>query len=776
MKTRILLFLSFLACSFFSEAAAGDTTWILTNSGNGIRVSIANDFLHYYVPSVIKIETSNPSVPVNITVTGGVIEKLGGNRYLVNPMKLNGLKLKVNGTFFLLDVSPVPEPDVYLSGDKRRWKNVISMEDFLNSDSLIIDSTFGVFQFVSAVVTYIRKNGDLVDLSMQTAQFPITRIKEDVGFDNNKKIWIEKIMLRAPDGTIKILQKEVSFRIINSYENEFVKQVVSFSSNSTDLNLMNTDLRIGIEGLAAERDLKAVNDIASELNEILKTIQVKVTDYQPNLRIIFDTTFLDSVLINKGFTTTSAGYIARNRNIFFPFHKRMVMYVNPNTWGYSVADLKRSIVEQLGNFKVSYHSFGKDSSIFDGGKNMSGLDKYMLSLLYSEGGEYKVKQMLNKNEEGESKTEVFIITLILSICLFFLFSELYKYYGLDIRLKKWRFGIARKLLEALLLAQIPVLAVLILLSEKFLAGDYHEANLLLFVEFVIFPFAVFCTLLFVAAEPLLKKINKTWLAAVFNLILSFTVLFISYQLVYFFISPELISLSEISWQVLLVGFLIVLYRMYIRLQSQKIAGLLQQKELELSKQKELKFKSDLNALQARINPHFLYNSLNSIASLAHSNADKTEKMALSLSKLFRYNLNKEDDMYASINDEAEMTATYLEIEKIRFEDKMNFSIDVQASLRQIKVPKFLLQPLAENAVKHGISKLAGQGNIEIRIFEKNEKIVFEVADNGPEFPGGLLNGYGLQNVYEKLNLLYKEPFDVEFVNSPEKKVVITLNK
>lgn len=776
MKTRILLFLSFLACSFFSEAAVGDTTWIVTNSGNGIRVSIANDFLHYYVPSVIKIETSNPDAPLNITVTDGVIEKLGGSRYMVIPTKLNGLKLKVNGAFFLLDVSPVPEPDVYLSGDKRRWKNVISRDAFLNSASLIIDSTFGKYQFISAVVTYMRKNGDLVDLPMQTAQFPITQIMGDAGFDNNGKLWIEKIMLKAQDGTVKVLQKEVSFRIIDSYENEYVKQVVSFSPNSTDLNLLKTDLRIAIEGGASKNDIKAVNEIAAELNGILKTIQVKVTDYKPTLRIIFDTTFSDSALIDRCFTTTSAGYVARNRNMFFPFHKSMVMYVNPNAWDYSVAGLKRSIVEQLGNFKVSYHSFGKDSSIFDGGKNLSGLDKYMLSLLYSEDGEYKIKQLLNKNEEGESKTEVFIITLILSICLFFLFSELYKYYGFDIRLKKWRFGLARKLLEALLLSQIPVLSVLILLSGKFLAGDLHEADLLLFVEFIILPFAVFCTLLFVAAEPLLKRIKKTWLAAVFNLILSFTVLFISYQLVYFLISPELISLSEISWQVLLVGFLIVLYRMYIRLQSQKIAGLLQQKELELSKQKELKFKSDLNALQARINPHFLYNSLNSIASLAHSNADKTEKMALSLSKLFRYNLNKEDDMYASINDEAEMTATYLEIEKIRFEDKMNFSIDVQESLRQIKVPKFLLQPLAENAVKHGISKLAGQGNIEIRIFEKNEKIVFEVADNGPEFPGGLMNGYGLQNVYEKLNLLYKEPFDVEFVNSPEKKVVITLNK
>lgn len=775
MKSRLFLFLTFLAVLFSSEAAVGDTTWIETNSGNGVRVSIANDFLHYYVPSVMKIETSNSDVPLNITVRDGIIEKLGGNRYRVTPTKLNNMGLVVNKQYFILDVSPVPDPDIFLSGDSRRWFGVITMEDLKNSDSLIVDQSFGNFKFVSAVVTYMNNNGDLVDLFMKTTSFPKDLITNNIMFDNGR-LWIEKIMLKAPDGTIKVLRKEVSFRIIDSYENEFVRKTVSFLPNSSDLGLMRTDLRIRIEGLAIENNRKTVTDLANELNGILQTIKVKITDYQPTLRIVFDSTFSDSALINQGFERNSAGLILQSNNLFFPFRQNYVMYVNPNAFYYSEKVLRKSIIELLGNFYIRNMMIGKDSSIFDGANDLSSLDKYMLSQLYSEDGEYHVKQLFNINDMGENKTEVFVFTLVLSICLFFLFSELYKYYGFDIRFKKFRFAIVGKLLEATLLAQIPVLAVLILLSTKFLASDFHEADLLLIMEYFFLPFAMFCTLLFTAAELFLKRIKKTWLAAVFNMILSFTVLFISYQLVYFLISPEMISLSEISWQVLLVGFLIVLYRMYVRLQSQKIAGLLQQKELELSKQKELKFKSDLNALQARINPHFLYNSLNSIASLAHSNADKTEKMALSLSKLFRYNLNKEDDMYATINDEAEMTATYLEIEKIRFEDKMNFGIDVQESLRQVKVPKFILQPLAENAVKHGISKLVGQGIVEIRVFEKNEKIVFEVADNGPEFPGGLMNGYGLQNVYEKLNLLYKKPFDVEFVNSPEKKVVITLNK
>jgi len=203
---------------------------------------------------------------------------------------------------------------------------------------------------------------------------------------------------------------------------------------------------------------------------------------------------------------------------------------------------------------------------------------------------------------------------------------------------------------------------------------------------------------------------------------------------------------------------------------------LQEKELELTRQKELKFKSDLNALQARINPHFLYNALNSIASLAHISADKTEKMAISLSKLFRYNINKEDEHFATIADELEMVNIYLNVEKNRFEDKLSYSVKLDEKIKDFQIPKFLLQPLVENAVKHGVSKITGRGIIKINIFEKDNKIIMEIFDNGPEFPQGLTSGYGLQNTYEKLKLLYKKPFEIKYINDPEKHLEVTLNK
>jgi len=151
-------------------------------------------------------------------------------------------------------------------------------------------------------------------------------------------------------------------------------------------------------------------------------------------------------------------------------------------------------------------------------------------------------------------------------------------------------------------------------------------------------------------------------------------------------------------------------------------------------------------------------------------------MALSLSKLFRYNINKNEEHYATLRDEIEMAEIYLQIEKNRFEDKLNYSIEIEEALNEFVIPKFILQPLAENAVKHGISKIVGNGIIRINIFEQEQKLIIEIYDNGPDFPSGLISGYGLQNTYEKLKLLYKKPFDISFINKPEKKLVIVLTK
>jgi sensor histidine kinase YesM len=204
-------------------------------------------------------------------------------------------------------------------------------------------------------------------------------------------------------------------------------------------------------------------------------------------------------------------------------------------------------------------------------------------------------------------------------------------------------------------------------------------------------------------------------------------------------------------------------------------NLIKQKDVELSHLKELQAATELSSLHAQINPHFLYNALNSIASLAHINADKTEKMALSLSDLFRYSINRKGEKMSTIKEEVEMVENYLEIEKIRFEDRLEFSVNVEASILETNIPRFILQPLIENAVKHGTSNIEGKGNINLTITKNNNNLIISVSDNGPHFPDGLVSGHGLQSVYDLLRLSYGEQANMNWENSPKKKITITIS-
>lgn len=144
-------------------------------------------------------------------------------------------------------------------------------------------------------------------------------------------------------------------------------------------------------------------------------------------------------------------------------------------------------------------------------------------------------------------------------------------------------------------------------------------------------------------------------------------------------------------------------------------SLVKEKEVELSRLREAKAEAEVKMLQSQINPHFLYNALNSIASLAHTDADKTEKMALSLSDLFRHSINQKEKKVNTLEDEIYLVRNYLEIEQIRFGDRLKFSIDVEPDLLIVEIPMFILQPLVENTIKHGISKIERQGEIILKV-------------------------------------------------------------
>jgi two-component system LytT family sensor kinase len=222
--------------------------------------------------------------------------------------------------------------------------------------------------------------------------------------------------------------------------------------------------------------------------------------------------------------------------------------------------------------------------------------------------------------------------------------------------------------------------------------------------------------------------------------------------------------------VLIVGTIIYFYMA----QKANLRARLKEKELDVTKLKQLKTQAELQTLQSKINPHFLYNSLNSIASLIHEDADKAEEMTLKLSKLFRYSINSQQQHITRVCDEMEIVNTYLDIEKVRFGDRIDFGTTVDENLNNTTLPRFLIQPLVENALKHGLQNVPHSGILHITLRQQQQRLIIEVTDNGRPFPEELELGYGLQSTYDKLNLIYGDDYEIQLINAPRKHLSISL--
>jgi sensor histidine kinase YesM len=201
-----------------------------------------------------------------------------------------------------------------------------------------------------------------------------------------------------------------------------------------------------------------------------------------------------------------------------------------------------------------------------------------------------------------------------------------------------------------------------------------------------------------------------------------------------------------------------------------------EKELELYRLRELKTKAELDALHSKINPHFLYNALNSIADLSVTDGKKARKMTVALADLFRYSINYSNHNYSTVKQEAEMAEVYLQIEKVRFEDKLNYSLNIDRELNHYLVPRFVLQPVVENAVKHGLKATGSMTEILVEGQKNDTGLQLVVADNGPLFPAELSPGYGVKSMFDKLDLLFPGQYEVHFANEPRKEVRIFINK
>lgn len=176
--------------------------------------------------------------------------------------------------------------------------------------------------------------------------------------------------------------------------------------------------------------------------------------------------------------------------------------------------------------------------------------------------------------------------------------------------------------------------------------------------------------------------------------------------------------------------------------------------------------AELRALRAQINPHFLFNSLNTIAALISVEPEKAEKFTVRLAKVFRYVLLHADRPLSAIDEEMDFLKTYLEIEQIRFGERLLVEFDVESSIVHMALPSLILQPLVENAIKHGIAPKVGNSRILVQAKRHNESVLISIEDDGiglsskaaslgrTSTDGRAGAGVGLQNVRERLQTMY----------------------
>jgi len=201
----------------------------------------------------------------------------------------------------------------------------------------------------------------------------------------------------------------------------------------------------------------------------------------------------------------------------------------------------------------------------------------------------------------------------------------------------------------------------------------------------------------------------------------------------------------------------------------------QQKLINEAELKSLVKEAELKNLKYQINPHFIFNSLNSISSLTLSDPKRAQEMTINLSRFLRATLAENDRQKIKLSEEIKNIRTYLDIEKVRFEDKFEFIEEINADCLTAEIPSMLLQPLFENAIKHGVYESVAKILIRMKCYMENLYLKIEVENNfDPEAVSPKGEGIGLLNISKRLNLIYNQNNLLEIKKTENKFSVIIL--
>ncbi len=224
----------------------------------------------------------------------------------------------------------------------------------------------------------------------------------------------------------------------------------------------------------------------------------------------------------------------------------------------------------------------------------------------------------------------------------------------------------------------------------------------------------------------------------------------------------------------LVGCFVILLMGYIRdIEVERDKA----RQQELAKEHELA-RAQLSNLQAQIEPHFLFNALANLQSLIESDPKRANKLVEALAQLFRISLNRARSTTGTVDDEVALISNYLEVQRIRLDDRLTFNIEVESGLGHIELAPFLLQPIVENAIKHGIEASPKPGQVDIRIMKKANNIHIDVVnscDRSVLVQQTNGDGLGLSNVRDRLKIVYGDAAELIVDHSTEDTYRVSMN-
>jgi two-component system, LytTR family, sensor kinase len=212
--------------------------------------------------------------------------------------------------------------------------------------------------------------------------------------------------------------------------------------------------------------------------------------------------------------------------------------------------------------------------------------------------------------------------------------------------------------------------------------------------------------------------------------------------------------------------------------AQKTEKLMEEFQVRAQLEKTLK-ETQLKALQSQVNPHFLFNTLNTISRIAYlEQAEQTQNVTYILGKILRYSLRNIEQL-VSIKEEIEHVSHYLTIQRTRYRDKITVDMDIDNELESYHIPIFTIQPIVENAIIHGFEPIGEPITIKIAIFKENSRIVLTVDDDGAGFPNGAslaqdkkstghTSGIGLNNVDNRIKHSFGEEWGIKKLEKGEK--------